>query len=244
MTPSSVLWLVTARSGSKGIPDKNIKPLRGIPLLGYRIQTALASRHPSEVWITTDSPRYAELAVAWGARVPFLRPEHLSTDQARSIDVVLHAMAWAESNGYCFKAVGLLEPTSPFTKTAWLDEAVDNLLQDPDAKTLVAVREARPSSYYVQPAARYLDDLYDRIRLHGVLRRQDEAMEVTPSGNLYLAKWEALKEEKNFYSSRTLMQLIPDPYGLEIDQPLDWAWAEFLLEKTIISQAELGIHRT
>jgi CMP-N-acetylneuraminic acid synthetase len=152
-------------------------------------------------------------------------------------------MRWAEQHGHHFDALGLLEPTSPFTKPAWLDDAVERLFSDPIADGIVAVRSVHPSSYYVQPKGRYLSEVAKRIHASGTLRRQEELEEVTPSGNFYISKWERLKESKSLYTETTLMYHVPDPYGLEIDRPLDWAWAEFLLQHKLVERGELGIER-
>jgi CMP-N,N'-diacetyllegionaminic acid synthase len=87
-----VLWLITARSGSRSVPDKNILPLGGHPLLAYRIAVARTLAGAENVWLSTDSERYAEIGRAYGASIPFLRPPELSTDATPSVDVVLHAM--------------------------------------------------------------------------------------------------------------------------------------------------------
>lgn len=234
-----VLWVVTARAGSKSIPDKNIKPLGGIPLLAYRVKSALTFAEKDDVWISTDSKDYAEIAVSYGAMVPFLRPAELAIDTARSADVVLHAMKWAESLGKRYDAVGLLEPTSPFVTYSQLIEAVDSLFAEKEACSIVAVRESRPSTYYIQQENKYLSVVAENIASGGILRRQDLKREITPSGGFYISKWDAFKEDKSFYTERTLSFLLPDINGLEIDEPLDWLWAEFLIEKGMIERSDL-----
>lgn len=107
----NILWLVTARSGSKSIPDKNIKILGKQPLISYRIQSALTTRIAGDVWVSTDSEKYAEIAKEYGAEIPFLRPDYLSTDDASSTDVVLHAMEYALNLNKKYDFIGLLEPT-------------------------------------------------------------------------------------------------------------------------------------
>mgnify|MGYP000946277880 CR=1 FL=1 len=109
-----ILWLIPARSGSNSIKDKNIKLLNGKPLIEYRIQTALSLSKNDHVWVSTDSQLYADISVKCGATIPFIRPGLLSTDNASSMDVVLHAMQHAEINNYNFDFICLLEPTSPF----------------------------------------------------------------------------------------------------------------------------------
>ena len=93
-----VLALIPARGGSKGIKDKNITPLCGKPLIAYSVLAAKNSRYIDDVVVTTDSERIAEIAKAYGAEVPFLRPAELASDTAKTIDAVLHAVKWLEDH--------------------------------------------------------------------------------------------------------------------------------------------------
>lgn len=234
-----ILWLIAARSGSKSVPHKNIRELAGLPLLAYRIKTAAAIARKEDVWISTDSQEYADIAKRYGATVPFLRPEELAGDLAKSVDVVLHAMEYAEKLGFSYEAIGLLEPTSPFVPSSALSDAAELLLNDEEADAIVAVRQVRPSTFYVQEEGKYLDVLARNIREAGVLRRQDEKREVTPSGGFYIAKWNSFKREKTFYTEKTLSWLLPDENSLEIDEPMDWLWAQFVLERQIVKAESL-----
>lgn len=239
ISEKKILWLITARSGSKSIPDKNIKQLGGIPLLAYRVKSVLSFADHKDVWISTDSQAYADIAESFGATVPFIRPTELASDTAKSTDVVLHAMKWAESIGRNYEAIGLLEPTSPFIKPDYLVQGANSLFNNEEAEAIVAVREVRPSTFYVQEMDQYLEKIANNIASQGILRRQDEKEEITPSGGFYISKWDIFKEKKSFYTNRTLPFLVPDIHGLEIDEPLDWMWAEFLMEKKIIDISEL-----
>lgn len=210
-----------------------------MPLLAYRIKNATAFAAGEDVWISTDSREYADIAEKYGAHVPFLRPEELSGDLAKSVDVVLHAMAWAEKQGRTYEAIGLLEPTSPFVPSRELSAAATELLSDQMADAMVAVRQVRPSTFYVQEEGPYLDVLAKNIRQAGVLRRQDEKREITPSGGFYIAKWDRFKTEKTFYTEKTRSWLLEDQHSLEIDEPMDWLWAQFLWEKKVVTAESL-----
>lgn len=234
-----ILWLITARSGSKGVRDKNIKKLGVFPLMAYKIKAALAIDTTKNVWVSTDSEEYGEIAKSYGASVPFIRPANISTDTAKSVDVVLHAMEFAEENGYEYDFVGLLEPTTPFIKALDLLKAVNKLSNEEEAESIVAVRHTRPSTFYIQEEASYLTKIADNISKENVLRRQEEKKEITPSGGFYISKWNAFKENKNFYTNKTLSYVLPEVNSIEIDEPLDWIWAEFLLEKEVISASDI-----
>lgn len=229
-----ILWLVTARAGSKGIPNKNIKKLNGIPLMSYRIMTALSLSPRENVWVSTDSTEYSEIAKEWGAQVPFLRPIELSNDESSSVDVVLHAMNYAETIGRKFNYIGLLEPTSPFVYIEDILAAINQLKSKEEYKTIIAVKESRPNTMFIQYQAEYLDKISERICKIKNIGRKNFNIEITPSGGFYIAKWTDFLKTKNFYTPRSTSYLLPDESSLEIDELIDWLWAEFLLEKKII----------
>jgi len=208
-------------------------------LLAYRIKSVLKIANPEDIWISTDSEKYAAIASEFGARKPFLRPAHLSTDQASSMDVVAHALQWANQEGLDYDGIGLLEPTSPFVLPESLLSAVERLFMDKSAENVVAVREVHPSTFYVEPEKKYLTNLAHRIRNAGILRRQDEIREITPSGGFYIAKWAAFMANGTFYTEKTIPHLLADLEGLEIDEEIDWDWAEFLIKTKRIDLGKL-----
>lgn len=236
---NQILWLITARCGSKSIPNKNIKLLNGQPLIAYRIKSALSIAPKENVWVSTDNDEYAEIAKENGATIPFIRPKELATDNASSIDVVLHAMIEAEKRGLKYIALGLLEPTSPFVTYKQLKEASRLLLSNEDASSIVACRETRPNSLFIQKESQYLDSLAERFKKQKQLGRQNFDREITPSGGFYIAKWEFLQEHKTFYSNRTLSYLVEPESGLEIDELIDWKYAEFLIKEKIVDVSKI-----
>jgi CMP-N-acetylneuraminic acid synthetase len=233
-----VLWLVLARAGSRGLPDKSIRPLGGHPLLAWRIGAARQVAAAEDVWLSTDSEQYAEIGRRYGATVPFLRPAALAADTTASVDVVLHAMDQAST---AYDAVGVLQPTSPFVRPQTLTAGAQALGDDPDAAALVATRTARPSALYVQPDTRYLDTLAARLAEGGVLRRQDEPRDVVPSGALYLARWDALRRERSFYTATTLNFRVDGDEAVDIDDADDLAWAEHLVARGRVRPADVGL---
>lgn len=235
-----VLWLIPARSGSKGISDKNVKLLGAHPLLAYRVKTALRLADPSLVWVSTDSDRYADIAKSYGATIPALRPHELATDTSTTIDVVFHALELANSRGLAPDVIGVLEPTSPFVQLSTLKQALDRLVQHPTAAAIVATRPAKPSSFFLQPKQEFLSILAERIRTKGVLRRQDEVSEITPSGGFYLAKCNDFLRYGSYYTPLTLSHEVSPLESLEIDDPLDWDWAEFLLKSGKVNDKDFG----
>lgn len=202
--------------------------------MGYRIQVARSFAAPGDIWCSTDSEAYAETARSLGAEVPFLRPPELATDTASSADVILHAMDHAERLGRNYDMVGLLEPTSPFIYNTDILGAVRKLAGRDDADAIVAVRESRPNRLFVQGDREFLDEIAQNIGKLQQFGRQLLGKEITPSGGFYISKWEAFKRNKGFYTERTMGWEVPWESELEIDEPADWMWAEFLIGKGIV----------
>jgi CMP-N,N'-diacetyllegionaminic acid synthase len=225
---TKILWLVAARAGSKSVPNKNIQLLNGIPLLGHRILRALKTNYPNDVWISTDSTEYAHIAQRFGAQVKFLRPEKFAQDNSNSIDVVLHAMRFAEDHHYKFDFIGLLEPTSPFITEKHLNGAIHQLLNTSDAEGIVAVKVSRPNTIFIQDDDQYLETLANNLNNIKQLNRQQFKKQITPSGGFYIARWDSFMENSTFYTSKTLRFLVDDFSALEIDEPIDFLFAEFL----------------
>lgn len=135
----NVLGLIPARGGSKGIPRKNLAPLRGRPLLSYTCDAASASQRLSRVVLSTDSEEIAAVGLANSVEVPFLRPSEISQDDTPSIAVALHAVHWLEAReSWLVDVLVLLQPTSPLRTARHIDAALELLLAD-GADTVVSV---------------------------------------------------------------------------------------------------------
>lgn len=234
-----VLWLVTARSGSKSIPNKNIKLLGGHPLLAYRVKCGLLTKFTSDVWISTDCFNYSEIAKNYGAVVPFIRPDTLSGDDVKSSDVVLHAMGYAKSISSEYEYIGLLEPTSPFILPTDLDHAISRLDSDQNASAIVAVRESRPHKIFTQEEGIYLEKIAENLENLNRLDRQAFKKEITPSGGFYICRWKSFLKLKTFYTKTTIGYEVNDISGIEIDESLDWQFAEFIIEKKLFNKSIL-----
>ena len=120
----TILGLIPARGGSKGLPRKNIRPLLGKPLIAWTIEQALASEYLDRVVVSTDDEKIAEISRKYGAKVPFMRPKESAADEARRIDVVLHAIDWMEKNDNSYDLIMLLQPTSPLRTSEDIDKAI------------------------------------------------------------------------------------------------------------------------
>lgn len=137
MPKETVLAVVQARSGSKGLPGKNIRPLMGKPLMAWMIEAARRSKRIDRLILSTDSPEYAEIGRSFGAEVPFLRPKKLAADSSTDLEVMTHALTWLKENeGYEPQVALRLQPTNPTFPTELIDEGISKLLARPDADSL------------------------------------------------------------------------------------------------------------
>lgn len=149
----SILGLIPARSGSKGVRNKNIRLLGDKPLIAYTIEAALQSR-VDRVVVSTESTEYAQIARQYGAEVPFMRPSELACDTIAAIAVLGHAVDWfAENERWCPDAVFYLQPTSPFRKAEHIDAAIDRLI--PEVDSVISVTAPTDHPYYMfEPTAK------------------------------------------------------------------------------------------
>lgn len=227
-----ILALIPARSGSKGLPGKNIRPLAGHPLLTWPVRAAKASRHVDRVVVSTDSEEFAEIARGAGADVPFLRPPELASDTASSIDVILHAVDFLAAQGEHFDYLVLLEPTSPLTEAGDVDAALEALLANRDnADSLISVGElvhAHPS-FAVRLTAEGLLRPVGTENFDQLPRRQDLEPLYFLDGSLYLTDIAALRKERSFCHSRTASIVMPRWKTFEVDDLVDFICIEALL---------------
>src|SRR3990172_8738044 len=129
-----VLCLIIARGGSQRVPNKNIRPLAGRPLLAYSIEAARRSRYVNRIVVSTDSDAIAEVAQKEGAEIPFRRPAEIAQSHSTELQAMEHALGWFKDHeSYEPDFVVLLRPTSPFRTTATIDRAIELLINDSDA---------------------------------------------------------------------------------------------------------------
>ena len=144
-----MLAIIPARGGSKGVPRKNIKNLGGKPLISYTIEAALQTQEIDRIIVTTDSKEIADVAIQYGAEVPFIRPHNLATDDAVACEVYLHATEYMrDKEGLDIEKFMVLLPTAPFRDSTDIKNSLD-LFQRTGADTLVSMKEADvPISWY------------------------------------------------------------------------------------------------
>lgn len=226
------LVVIPARGGSKGIPNKNIKLLHNKPLIHYTIEAAQAIFDNAAICVSTDSPAIQATAQINGLEVPFLRPDALATDTAGTYEVLLHAIDYYEMQGQKYDALVLLQPTSPFRTSKHIAEAIN--CYQPNLEMLVSVKETDANPYYVlfeENEQGYLE----KSKKGNFTRRQDCPKVYEYNGAIYIMNIQALKKRHHSRFKKIGKYLMPADASLDIDTPLDWAIAEFLMTKSVMN---------
>ena len=231
--PIICAWIF-ARGGSKGLPGKNIRPLKGKPLIAYAIETAQKSRYIKNVFVSTDSPDIAAVAEQYGAIVPFLRPDELSSDTANERMAWRHAIEWMRSQDQYapMDIMVSLPTTAPLRTPEEVDQAIELYLQG-GADTVIAVsRSARHPAFNMV----YVDEnKYARIILSQyekwVPNRQayPAAYDITTA--VYVSGSDFIMETDSYFKGRVQAIEIPEDHGVDIDTLLDFQQAELILEE-------------
>lgn len=230
-----VLAIVPARAGSKGLPGKNVKPLHGKPLLAWPILAALGSAHVDRVIISTDSQDFADIAAAYGADVPFLRPADLASDTAPSIGFILHALDTLEAAGDAYHYVAILEPTSPLTEAADIDAALEQLDAGAaaGAESIVGVThmETVHPAYCVTRDASGTIAPYGSASFDKLPRRQDLDPVFALDGTLYISTVAAARARQSFCHEATLGYVTERHKAFEVDDIVDFWCIEAIMAK-------------
>jgi N-acylneuraminate cytidylyltransferase/CMP-N,N'-diacetyllegionaminic acid synthase len=223
--------IIPARSGSKGLPRKNLRLFCGKPLIAWSIEAALNSKYIDEVIVSTDSEEIAQIARQYGAATPFLRPSFLATDDAATIDVIEHMHNFLKEN--CKKNYDytiLLEPTSPLRTAEDVDRAFDNLLSNPCASAIVGVSktESQNPAFLIKKDINNFIIGYENTDMK-VLRRQEISDVYFFEGSVYISETEVLLSRRTFYHANTLGYEFPKWKSIEIDDVDDFIMAEALM---------------
>lgn len=222
--------IIPARSGSKGLKDKNIKPLNGKPLMVYTIEAALKANVFDEVVVSTDSKKYAEIAIKWGASVPFLRSEELSSDNASSWDVVRDVLEKYKEQGQNFNSFALLQPTSPLRKAEDIVKAY-NTFYEKQANAIVGVTE-------VEHSPLWCGTLPEDHSLVGFFKSSvfnQPRQKLTPyfriNGAIYIVKTDYFQTTNDIYKNKCYAYVMKRENSIDIDTALDFTIAE-IIEKS------------
>ena len=230
-----VLAVIPARGGSKGLPGKNIRLMRGLPLIAHSVHAAALTPEVTRCVVTTDSAEIADVVRASGGEAPFLRPAELAADDTPMAPVVRHALEWVERDeGRPYDAVLLLDPTSPARVPSQLAEAVHRLAGDPSLDGVISVSEPTftPVGVGVRPDATRdgtLTRFFDSGT--GITRRQDVDRFLRINGNFYLWRADFVRRlEVSWFDEGTHTGLeIPEAQAFSIDDEYEFRLIEALI---------------
>lgn len=224
-----VLALIPARAGSKRIVNKNIKLFAGKPLIAWTIEAAKVCENITDIVVSTDGEDIAAIAKQYGAEIPFMRPDNLSSDTALSIDVVLHAIDFLSESGRDYDLLLLLQPTSPLRSTSDISTAID-FFNRSNAQGVISVCECEHSPLWanVLPESKSLDSfIAPEI---SELRSQDLPVYYRFNGAIYLFDVQQLRLRKSFfYSTSVFAYVMNKKNSIDIDTDIDFQFGEFLV---------------
>lgn len=234
MVKPEVLAIVPARGGSKGIPRKNVKLFAGHPLIAYSIAAAQQSQRVTRVIVSTDDEEIAAVAREYGAETPFLRPAEFAQDRTLDLPVFQHALKWlAEHEGYRPEVVVQLRPTSPVRPPDLVDQAVEALLDNPQADSVRGVVPAgqNPHKMWRIDAERgYMTPLLD---VPGMEEPYNAPRQALPPVYWQTGHIDAIRPRailSGSMSGKVILPVMVDPaYTVDIDTPKDWARSEWLV---------------
>lgn len=222
--------IIPARSGSKGLKDKNIKKIADKPLLAYSIEAAIQSACFQEVMVSTDSEMYAEIAEQYGAKVPFLRSEENASDHADSWMVVQEVLEQYNKSGYQFDTVCLLQPTSPLRTSEDIINAYCDLLQrKADAITSVCEVDHSPNWSMILPENHSLKQFRNDAK--SSLQRQKLDKYYRLNGAIYIRKIQYACEKVDVRNDREFAYIMDRQRSIDIDTIDDFEYAEYLMKK-------------
>lgn len=230
MSSNNILYLIPARGGSKGIPRKNIKPLGGKPLIYYSVEVARELTTDEHICISTDDEEIIQVINALGLHVPFIRPYALAQDHTPTYDVILHALDFYRSQGKNYEVVVLLQPTSPFRKPEHIHKALS--LFTPNIDMVVSVFETRSNPYYVLYEENK-DGFLVKSKQGTFTRRQDCPRVFELNGSIYIMNVRSLMQKPMHLFEKIIKFEMERKYSIDLDDELDWAFAEFLLQNRI-----------
>ncbi len=244
MKRQEILALIPARGGSKSIPRKNIKNLAGFPLIAYSIAAGLTSGMVTRVIVSTDDAEIADVAKAWGAEVPFLRPSEFALDGTPDLPVFEHALRWLRENeDYSPEIVVQLRPTSPFRRVWHIDEAVRQLLTHPEADSIRAVCTPFQNPFKMWRIAE--DGSMTPLIDLGIpepynMPRQDLPEVYWQTGYVDAAWSDTILSKKSMTGDVILPLVISPSDWVDIDSPDDWKRAEQMILSGEIDFDDLG----
>ncbi len=222
-----ILALIPARGGSKGIKNKNIIDLCGKPLISYTIAAAKESRYVDSVIVSTDSEKIAEIAVFYGADVPFLRPATLALDTSTTLETVCHAIKKLTECGDRYDVLLLLQPTSPLRTQEDIDRALEKFARE--GLSIASVSKAKDSPILLRKLTGK-SRMESLLGLQSTVRRQDMPPVYRVNGSIYINTVSSLNENTSF-NDNVCPYIMEESHSVDIDDYLDLEIAKYYMER-------------
>lgn len=225
--------IIPARSGSKGVPGKNIKLLDGYPLIAYSIIASKLAKNIARTIVSTDSPEISLIAKKYGAEIPFLRPAELATDKSQDIEFVLHAIGWFKQNEQKIPDhLVHLRPTTPLRNPMIIDQAIAQIKSDNDSTSLRSGHSASesPFKWFLRDDKGYFKGIlpeYSNDQIN--LPRQSFPIVYIPDGYVDVLKTSFITGSHQLHGNKMIGFI--SPYCREIDTIEDFETLEFELTK-------------
>ena len=218
----SVLCIIPAREGSKGLKNKNLKKLAGKPLVNYSLDAAKRSKYIDQIIVSTDSKKIQNIVNKYKRYSPFLRPKKYAQDNSPTSDVIMHVFNWLSSqNLKAHDYFVLLEPTSPLTKAKEIDLALEQLLKTKNSKCIVsvceAIREHTAFNYKLNKNKYLIIGKNNKS-----LRRQELEKEYFLDGSFYISNTKYYISKKNFFTNKSIAFINKKIKSFEVDDEIDF----------------------
>ena len=230
-----ILGIIPARGGSKGILGKNAKEIAGKPLIAWTVEAAKQSKYIDRLIISTDSEEIAGIGRDVGVEIPFLRPSEIAQDKSTGADVILHTLNWFEGNDLKFDYFIYLQPTSPMRKSIHIDKAIEMIVLNGNADSLVSISESSKHPHWMKTINKngYIENFLPSGTVYN--NRQDLSAVYALNGAIYICRWDVFVEDHSFYLRNCLPFVMDQVSSIDIDINSDWEYAEYILSNNLES---------
>ncbi len=237
-----VLAMIPARSGSKGVSDKNVRPIAGKPLIAYSIDQAKQSKYVDRIIVSTDSKSYAKIAREYGAETPFLRPIEISNDDSTDLEAFTHALNWLRDNeDYSPDICVQLRPTSPIRNVQDIDKAVKMLIVDSsiDSVRSVSSPEKTPYKMWFMDEDGFLKPVINTaIKEAYNLPRQSLPETYVQNACIDVMRTSVILEKKSMTGDKIIGLLMDEYYDIDSEEHFNYT------EKKIVKDKDRSVKRT
>lgn len=228
-----MLAIIPARSGSKGVPEKNIKLIGGIPLLAYSIIIAKMTPNVERIIVSTDSEEYAKIARKFGAEIPFLRPTKISGDKSTDFELFSHALDWFKQNeNYTPEYILHLRPTTPLREPLIIENAIKFFLENKKSASSLRSGHLAPESpfkWFLKDSNNYYMGLKEGLMPDEINQpRQSFPSVYVPDGYIDILKSSTILKTNTLHGDKMLV--FESPFCIEIDTMDDFKYLEYQIE--------------